>query len=110
MLVILCAATGARAQSCIDTAPLDTFGDCFQAEILPLEAKVVHLVNAVRSRYRADPERLRAFDRSADAWNAERNSRCSAEAQGKAPIEAKRAFASCTKRALEARARELEAL
>ena len=110
LAIAVLAIAPAASASCIDTAALETFNDCMQDEILPLESKVVHLVNALRSRYRADPERLKAFERAADAWNAERNGRCSAVAEGKKELEAKRSFAACTKRALEARVRELEAL
>lgn len=113
MLLAACLPAAALAQgpSCIPAATLANFNDCMQAEILPLEAKVVHLSNAVRAKLKPAPQKLRAFDRAQDGWNAYRNGECEMEAHRQPEgLDAKRTFAECTKRLLEARAKELEAL
>jgi uncharacterized protein YecT (DUF1311 family) len=107
-------AFAAQAQSCAETAAdRQALNECTQAEILPLETKVVHLFNALRSKYKPDAKLLESFENSQDAWNAYRNGHCSIEAAargGGAEIAVKRAFVACAKRTLEARVRELEAL
>ncbi len=104
----------AQAAACADTAKSEeAFQECAQKEILPLEARVVHLFNATRNKYKADPELLKELDRTEDAWNAYRNGHCSLEAKtrGKgSDIETKRAFQACAKRTLEVRIKELEGL
>jgi len=96
----LCAGAGAQSSPYVE-------------EILPLETKVVHLVNELRARYRGAPQRLAAFDRAQDSWNAYRNGHCGLEAEargGKSEAEARRAHAACAKRLLESRVKELEGL
>ena len=107
-------ASGALAQSCAQTAAdRQALNECTQAEILPLETKVVHLFNALRSKYKADAKLLQSLESSQDAWNAYRNSHCSIEADargGASEIAVKQAFVACAKRTLELRAKELEGL
>ena len=117
MALLLCLAISpAQAQpaSCIDTASdRQSFNECAQREILPLEARVVQLVNGLRSRYRNDPGRLAPLEASEDAWNAYRNNHCRFESlsrTGAAEVETQRVFAACTRRALELRIKELEGL
>ncbi len=104
----------AQAASCADTVSTgEAFQECAQKEILPLEARVVHLFNAARNKYKRDPELLKELDRTEDAWNVYRNGHCSIEARARgkgSDIETKRAFQACAKRTLEARIKELEGL
>jgi uncharacterized protein YecT (DUF1311 family) len=104
----------AQGASCIDEArDRQAFEECAQKEILPLEAKVVSRVAALRTRYRNDREALQALEQAEAGWNAYRNGHCRLEAQARgrgADIEVQRAFAACTKRELESRLKELEGL
>ncbi len=92
-----------------DRAALD---ECAQKEILPLEAAVVSRVNALRAKYRNTAGLREALEKSQDSWNAYRNGHCSVEAQarGGSEVAAQRAYASCSKRELAARLKELEGL
>jgi uncharacterized protein YecT (DUF1311 family) len=111
LAALLALAGPARAQSCLETAPTsEAFRECMQAEILPLETKVVHLTNELRAKERGSPGRLAAFDRDADAWNERRNRQCTLEGErAGGDLPAKRAFGSCAKRELLQRIGELEA-
>ncbi|MBV8033299.1 MAG: DUF1311 domain-containing protein [Betaproteobacteria bacterium] len=104
----------AHGASCLESAlERDAYEACVRDEILPLESRVVHLVNAVRAKLRAEPERLKAFERAHDAWNDYRNGQCATEVSLReegSPQARRRAFAICTKRLLELRVQELEAL
>ena len=121
VLLLALLSPGARAQaaSCLQTASdTESFNACARSEILPLEGKVVSMVNGLRSKYKNDASLLATLMKSEEAWNTYRNNHCVVEAAaaaaaargGAAEVEKHRAFAVCTKRALELRLRELEAL
>lgn len=107
-------AAAAAAQSCIDLATdTDSFDACAQQLIAPLEAKVTQLADGLRHRYRNQPELLGSFERLQKGWNEYRSNRCAAEAAARAGEregERRRAFMTCTQRALELRVRELRSL
>lgn len=116
VLALCLAASLARAQpdSCIQAATdRRAFNECAQREILPLEAKVVHLLSSLRTKYKGNRSLLESLQSSEDAWNTYRNGHCGVEAAargGASDIEVQRAFAVCAKRTLELRVRELESL
>ena len=102
----------AAAALALSLLALPAHADSYVDEILPLEARVVQLVNTVRNELRGNPRLLKAFEQSHDAWNAYRNSYCSVQSEargGTAEDAVKRAFTACTRRMLESRIKELEA-
>ena len=108
------AAEPATRSSCFDRAKGDeAFYECTQKEILPVETRLVHRVNALRGKYASDVERLKSLEASQDAWNAYRNRHCTleSEALGKGDRDrSRRAFSRCTLRVLKARLAELAPL
>lgn len=108
------AAEPAKRRSCFDRARTDeAFYECAQKEILPLETRLVHRVNALRSQYASDAERVKSLEASQDAWNGYRNRHCTleAEALGKGDRDrSRRAFSRCTLRVVKARLAELAPL
>ena len=115
LLVLLCAAPArAGAPSCSEQASDPAaFDACARKEILPLEARRVHAMAALRTKYRDQPKLVRMLESSDESWNAYRNTYCGAEAAargGASDIDTRRAYAACAKRTLEAHVRELEAL
>ena len=91
----------------------ESFDECAQQEILPLETRRVHALSALRTKYRGEADLLRQLESSEDSWNAYRNAYCGAEAAVKgrgSDVERKRAYSACAKRTLEQHVRELESL
>jgi uncharacterized protein YecT (DUF1311 family) len=114
VLLLSAPAFGTEPQSCIQSASdRESFDECAQKEILPLEVRLVDLMRELDTRYKSDAQRVRALDRSEESWNSYRNSYCTVEAAvrgGASKAEVRRAFAVCAKRTLELRLKELEAL
>ena len=104
----------AAPPSCITNASdPDSFDACARQEILPLEARRVHAMAALRTKYRDAPEVVRMLERSDESWNDYRNTYCGAEAAargGGSEVERRRAYAACARRTLEAHVKELESL
>jgi len=117
LLLALCLGAGmahAGPASCAAAASdPESFDHCARKEILPLEARRVHAMAALRTRYRGDPNIVRMLESADESWNAYRNTYCGAEAAargGTSDVERRRAYAACAKRVLEEHVKELESL
>ena len=114
VLCLLAASAQAAPPSCSASASSpEAFDECARKEILPLEARRVHAMAALRTKYRDQPKLVQRLESSDESWNAYRNAYCGAEAAargGASDIETRRAYAACAKRTLEAHVKELEAL
>ena len=117
LLLLLCLGAGpahGAPSSCLAKASdPDSFDACARKDILPLEARRVHALSALRTKYRADPELLKLLESSEDSWNVYRNAYCGAEAAahgGVSDVERRRAYGACAKRTLEEHVKELESL
>ena len=114
LLLSACASLARAETSCIDSAAdREAFEECARKEMLPLEAKVVSRIAALRTKFRNDPQAREALEKSQDSWNAYRNGHCAIEAKARgagSEIGVQRAFAACARRKLESRLKELDSL